>query len=311
MRRAGLLLLSGAVLCAQDPSSAFTPPVLGFIFDPATKRIRSIAGVPGAARVADVPAHLAFDKAVIAPGSAHALAASTGSEGLVLLRSLNGVPFIEAVPGSSPHFDIGAFSPSGKSAALYSRSCNCIQVITGMPAAPVLARFVETTAATALAITDDGSAIAVAQPDRVEVFRDGADSLVVSGVEATALAASPGGLFAIAERDRRAVRLVRGAEVTEVASERDGLANPVGLAFDGEERLLIAANDGTLHAVALDGSARLAIPCGCSIERVERALEKGLFALGGSDPGPFWMLDLSAPEPRVFFVPFDRQEAQQ
>ncbi len=132
-------------LPAQAPnanSGGFSIPSLGFVASQTPAQLRPILGIPGSARLGN-PLLLpnTVTQIYVAPGQAFALAQQVPGIplGLILLEGLSSETLslpVTPIAGAMSQADLLAFGPLGRSAVLYSRQTNHLQVLTGLPRAP-------------------------------------------------------------------------------------------------------------------------------------------------------------------------------
>ncbi|MBI4876536.1 MAG: hypothetical protein HY822_18015 [Acidobacteria bacterium] len=293
MRRVAIVVLfvSFGVACAQGP--VFEIPVLGHAFDAASGSIRPLTGVPGAAWLeAPLPAEEILRQAVVAPGREYALA--PGADGLRVVRWSGRKIDAQPVEGSFPLPEQIVFSPSGDSAALLGAVQ--IQVWRGLPEAPALARsVVRGGAVDALAVADEGTAVALARGGAV-VLHDSSGARTVAQlgrVSALAFARS-GQDLAIADSERGQVWLAGAALPGE-------FQDPSALAFSADGRKLAVASQLLSSVVLVDLASRQAslASCECSVETLARVRGNAVFLLTGSAKGRPPLFDGDGAEPRI------------
>src|SRR5258708_5910377 len=115
---------------SNDP--VFAAPVMGYVFDAGSRQIKTLLGIPGAARVANpIDLDITAGRVVLGPDGRYALASIDDVDSLMLIRALDSKAASSAIEGSMKSFDSAAFSPSGTAAILYGSDCKCVQVIGG------------------------------------------------------------------------------------------------------------------------------------------------------------------------------------
>ena len=118
-------------------------PVLGFVGGANQSELQSLLGIPGASALGEPLALPAGVTGVhFAPGQNYALLASNAGSSLGLMTFQGTeVGAVVAICGAVSQPGIVAFSPGASAAALYSMA-DGLQVITGLPDSPKLARVV-------------------------------------------------------------------------------------------------------------------------------------------------------------------------
>ena len=291
-----------AVVCclflaaAAGQAQQMRQPVLGWIFDGRSGRIRAIAGVSGSA-IVDQPLAVEprFRFAAIAPGRNLAIAESEDSIGLV--RWDSGVASVATLEDALRDLDGVVYSPSGRAAVL--RSGKQIQLWGGLHENPSRIADLED-AAGVMAVSDEGT-LAMAHEGVVSI-RDaaGADRITYEGGNVTALAFRPlSGDLAIADDQRGEVHLASSG-FTRVLAASD---RPASMAFsaDGDKLGITAAESALL--VSLRTGETQTVACLCASNAIERMQGNAVFRLGAATKGAIRFLDGDAVEPRLFTVP--------
>ncbi|MEI9975906.1 MAG: hypothetical protein WDO73_29900 [Ignavibacteriota bacterium] len=153
--------LAGAV----NTYAQMSAPVVGWIAGQGPRRneIQAIVGVMGASTV-QPPLSLSGDilRVHLAPAGGWALVEQRGqTPGSIGLMDLT-KGAVQSIGGVSPNPLLVSFSPTGKSAALEYRS-GSIQVLTGLDGSPQVSfqtEFTDPSGVRAIAVSDDGSAVA-------------------------------------------------------------------------------------------------------------------------------------------------------
>jgi hypothetical protein len=166
-------------LLAQAPGThggtstgAFSIPTLGFVVRQTPVQLQPILGIPGSARLGSpLPLPNTVTQIHLAPGHAYALVEQGRSNPLSLVL-LQGVAAQAAaltltpVNGATNEIDLLAFSPIGRSAVIYSRQTNQLQILTGLPKSPRLFLSVPNVATPEapqkLAVSDDAQTVLIA-----------------------------------------------------------------------------------------------------------------------------------------------------
>lgn len=340
--RAALVATSGAVLlnafalsaakverAADSAAISFIEPVIGHVFDADKGQIRTILGIPGAARVADpLVLNATVQNVVIGAAGKLAIASVRDGDTAMLVRPFDSPPAMGPISGAMKSFTVGAFSPSGAAAILFGPDCNCVQVAASFADSPAITHVIDASALpgdiTAIAINDNASlaAIAVAgladgsQPAQVVIFNLNGDATpqVVLTTSASALAFSPAGKdLAIVDVKSHSLSLVQdaagGAGVLKVAGEADGLSMPSAVTFISPNLLLVGDRSGQVDVISLQGDPVKPIPCSCKPTAVEPMALKSTYRLTGLQLGAVWILTITDSDAAVRFVPVDSDDS--
>ncbi len=278
-------------------------------------------GIAGAATLGD-----AFDfgypiaNAVAAPrlGFALSVSALDGAVRLVPLQNSNVTPVLFSDAMAAP--DLVVLSPTGSAAALYKQSTGELQVITGLPSAPVVASRAAPTglssAVARLAITDDGSEALLA----TSAAQDSALWLVTSNDSAGTLL-SPGGAaaFAFGPNSHDAVIAtvngdlsllqISGAQIqSRQISPPSSSSSISGVQLSADGKRIYASGASGVAAFDLDSGVWTETSCACSPRGLYNFGSVNLFRLTDASRGPIFLLDVSdALNTRIWFVPQDRR----
>jgi hypothetical protein len=293
-------------------------PVLGYVLDGSQLRLRPILGIPGAASTGAVIDNGVDIYAAAFSPSANYVLALTGTA----LAPFSIVPGQAAVPvpGALSGADQILLSPEGSAAALYFRASRSVQILTGLPAAPSVARTLDLSslpsAPAALALSDDdGVLAAVVNGDTSALYLFAADSSVT-------LVALQEAVTAIDFLHRRHDAILTGASdafliqdvlgaAGVVALAGDGISSPsaVTMAGDNSHAFALNSNSGVVVALDLSGGASVASDCQCAATGLARLNGAAAFRLTEYSTGPMLIVDGAALSqappgpPRVLFVP--------
>jgi hypothetical protein len=180
---------------AQSSTQSTASPTVGFVPAAGGTGLTPIIGIPGASRL-DRPLTVAGASALfVASRGGYVLAAMPSGLSMALLRPAlalqNGLVFTPLI-GTVAEADLAAFSPNGTAAAVYSRLTNTVQILSGLPAAPLIRGNLPVSAQLLqLAISDDAQSVWAQQEGGAIVsLRTGNSRITVQG--ATSLAFAPG-----------------------------------------------------------------------------------------------------------------------
>ena len=127
--RSTLLIFSLAGLVLAGDSPRITSPVLGYIFDAASKSIRPIAGIPGAAAIESaIPSASKIENGFVSQNRRYLVATTLDGVVLVNLQTF-GTRQLEGLPEDVA---LAAWSADSTAVAFWTRSGE-VQVWTGFP----------------------------------------------------------------------------------------------------------------------------------------------------------------------------------
>jgi hypothetical protein len=275
-------------------------PVLGYVFDPADRSIRIVAGVPGAAGLdSSIPSAAKLRNAWIAPRRQFAVVELADSGDLGLLDWSTGAARIREIAGALRSAESVSFSARGDAAILASGQHGIVQVWTGLPAAPVV-RWETAARMDVVVVSDDGELAAGVDSSGAHLLAPGATRLVARG-SFTAAAFRPGTRdLALASRDSDTIQLVRDAAAAEpLAGAAEGVFGPVAVQFSASGARLAIANAHGRSFTIFDFETRSArtIACDCTPESLEPLRGDAVFRSAGNV-----FIDAGAAEPRTFIV---------
>ncbi|MBZ5632684.1 MAG: hypothetical protein LAO55_06085 [Acidobacteriia bacterium] len=309
--RCRILLAACCVGAASVALAQVGAPQLGWVPDGA--RIRPVYGIPAAAAVGTaVPADQDFSRIAASPAGNYVLVSAgptSAQAGAVLIYK----PEVGLIPldgaGVAPDFLI--LSPRGSAAALWFSSINQVQVVTGLPDAPVIRQLDASflgSAPDALALSDDGAWLAGAwSATSAGVYAFGPNGEVSrlpidNGVSALAFFQGNHDLAAAGAADLQMAAGIDGfAVVTSLLASADSSLQPLAVAATSDNRTLVLADhNGSVTAVDIGSGAATISNCGCQPE--------GLFGMGPSafrltafENGAFKLFDASRGE--ILFAP--------
>jgi hypothetical protein len=288
VRKFLLLASIASLLTAAD--SSVDGPILGYVNS--ASGVRSVLGLVGSARLS-TPVTGELLGAVILPGSASAIAKNP-SGALVRVGLKDGSIASLGVENVTDF----AISPAGTT--VLARSGDRLHVVSArgdakkdytLPGDPTAMAVSDEGTAMALVVREtDGDALYVVNADGARrVFR--ADGIV-------ALAFMPESRDAVFADNRGTIyRLKSDLQFLEVGVVEGVKA--LGATADGR---VLAVAGKSISALPLDGSLALTVECSCDAV-LARSLGESKFLLTSPDDGPMWMVDASARELRVAFIP--------
>ena len=320
---AALSVGGGKAAAQQGPIGG---PVLGYLFDSPTLRMRPLLGIPGASYVGDaLPIGFAPRFVEVSPSQEYAVGVEAESGDVYLIDLRSPLPAAQRLSQASAGADRAFLSPLGKAVAFYHRQARQVEIVTGLPDEPNLAGRVDLSSVpgmvTALAVSDDGKALAIAASEggngSLFVAAPDADVRLVGPLgRANALAfVNDAGDLLVADAGRSEIVRIRnfsaGAEWTVLASRQDGLDQPVavGITRDNTTVFAVSASDRRIARMPLSGGAISFVDCPCSPTGLHALAPGAVFRLTADSNAPLYVLDTRprngdlSSEPRVLFIP--------
>jgi len=296
-----VLLAFPGLLIAQ--STRITGPLLGYAWDQTANRLQPILGVPGAATLGrPVDPGIAVSAAAISPVN-DLMVAVSADDGQAMLMPLAAAGRHAAV-GCEAWADRIVFSPRGTAAALYHSDSRIVQALRGLPGAPVPLAAAIAGPADVLAVSDDGSAVAVGTSGLVTIVGpDGASATVT--ITAAALVFRPGGRdLLIIDAAANQLVLVRDGKQQVLAGPEDGIAAAVAMAVsDDGGRAFVANSGGGILTVGIETGVRTITPTPQPATGFSRLRGDSVFRVTDVSAGAAWIFDGGATGPRMLFIP--------
>jgi hypothetical protein len=295
---AGFVMASAAL--AQTPG-AVEGPTLGLVFDADAAVVRPLLGVPGSASLGAPLDAMSGLRGVVASAQ-RGYALGIDASGSAVVATAGGA---RTLPGAGVTRVF--VSPRGSAAAAYRGQAGVLDVLTGMPDAPRVARTVAfDTPPADLAVSDDGAAV-------VALIRAGRGFETISWREGDStaqtiyhtrrvesLAFLPGSSTAVVA-EANAVKLLSPAFGAQPIAE--GLSGVIAAAGSSDgSRVVIAMRSGKVAVVDRASSTRVSLTCACVPNALAPLRGSAVFRLNSPGDGPLWLLDADGPEPRILFV---------
>lgn len=278
-----LLTCGAAVLSAED--TLLQGPVSGLVFDQATRALRPVNGVPGAAYLGSQ--QHAGDAGFVAPNGAAALVLE--GDALTLYRDGRASRLDWQGTIDAAAFSANAVAAAGSRVRLY-RGGEVIELAS--PDGPVRALAIDSSERGAVAVTGSGV-----------WYLQAGEARLVAALEAAGLALEGSSLY-VADRTRNEILVIRNfAEAPETARLAGGFDQPVGVAISKDGRLVVADHTSVSTLNATTGERLERLELDFTPARVE-SLGGDLFRLDGRtqdiDPVQIATLEQGL---RVYFVP--------
>jgi DNA-binding beta-propeller fold protein YncE len=315
------VLLGAPLLHGQQGTIA--GPSAGFVFDTSSHVLRGIRGIPGASMIGD-PVDFGFQPswASVSPSLDSAVVAD--AQGALHLFLLNGgQPAEHPVDGIATAQHV-VFSPSGTAAALYG--AGSVQMLKGLPGAPVVAGTLslgldsstqfaaaslgKTRRSTGepLAVSDDGAYLLLVSGGGLRILGVAGDNRKLTDATAGTLAAfAPGGHDAVVADPEAGLTLIHDAAGTAVRQPLAGTGSPIGLpeaiAFSSDGNRIFVASAAARNVSAFDAASGASTTLACDCTPASLVRMGTVFRLNEFSAGPLWLLDATAADPRLVFVP--------
>ena len=316
-----------ALIQGNQPSqagSAGTPtssppmqsPVLGFAYAASLGEVRAILGVPGASRLGDL---LTFPGGVtavyFAPGQKCAIVERSNGASIGLLTFPGAtLGALIGIPGGVSRLDLVSFSPRGTAAVVYSSIEARLQVITGLPGAPQLAREVTIgdlpDRVRLLAIADDGVTLleGTISGSVYVIPSGGPPQLLITTADLGALVFAPGSDDALVfDRSEGAAWLLQ--DISGTPSSRllrkglTGLGTNVLAQMDVTGAIITGTNTHQLWRIDLQSLEAQGMQLPIVPATLQPLRITGRYLLSWEPRQPAWILDTGGVTAGVYFVP--------
>jgi len=290
-------------------------PRLGYVFDHASKSIRPILGIPGAATMGQpLESGLDLRKIAISPAQDYVLA-TEGEHNQVVVLATSHVPLVPVqVQGADRGPDQLAISAGGKAAALYYKSHNYVQLISGLPNAPKIAAHLYLSSGqtpSAFAAGDDGQTLLAGVGSTVYWVSPSGEVPILKGLHkivSISLDSHQTALVAdgIGNQIHRLRNVTGTVEPDIVAGPNEGIAAPVAVALsqDGKRAFVANGKSGVISIIDLQARTEIGkVSCECTPTGLDRLAGEDVFRVTELSNGPMWVLEAAAQQSRIVFVP--------
>jgi len=301
---------------ADSLTAGMQTPVLGFVSSAGTGELRSLVGIPGASALGEP---LAVPTGVLsvyfAPGQSYALLAPKTGNSLGLM-TFQGVDEQAVVPvcGAIRQPDIVAFSPGASTAALYSKTEGRLQVVTGLPDSPQLARVIPGSdlpdEVRFLAIADDGVTLVegTVQSAVYLLPQVGSPRLLYTAGDLQGMALAPRSSDLVAfDRARSTVFLLQNVDgASSYLLLADGLTGLDGNVLFETSRagaVVASTNSNTLWKISLQSLEVESIHLPGMPQTLQPLRISGDYLLFYRIGFPAWILDSNGARGSISFVP--------
>jgi hypothetical protein len=296
-------------------------PVLGYVFDRASREFREITGIPGVALAGRlIQPELPVSSAWISPKLPMALSQAPGGE-LMLVNLAERVATCRILGTPDSRVTKVYWSPSGTSAALVKANSGTLLLFQFTPTAASSLREVVTRGLqgkiSSLAISDDGQQILAgvveAEGSTLQmILPNGSSQLIVSLPSVSALSFRPTGRSVyVADRIGNALYCVNGIpenpQISPVGAGNLELAGPLALAFNSAGDKLVILNADAPHLSVVDLKSNLAfrLDARLAADQLNPWPSGNVFQLQEYSGSPLPLLELTPLENRLSLVPAD------
>jgi hypothetical protein len=295
---------------------AMQTPVLGFVYGADRGELRPILGLPGASVFGGpLPVPLGVTSVYFPPGQNYALIEQRSGEfiGLMTFQGANEGSVI-AICGAISQPDIVSFSPSGNTGALYSKAEGRLQVITGLPGSPEVARIIPRDnlpdEVRFLALADDGVTLLEGTVHGAVYLlpEDGSPRFLHSAGDLEGLVFVPGKSDVVVyDREAGTAFLLQEVNTTSsyvvLAEGLTGLGGNAFLQVSPSSAVIAGTNSNSLWQIGLQslGVQNISLP-GMPL-MLQPLRTSGKYLLYYRAGLPAWIFDTSEEEGVVSFVP--------
>jgi hypothetical protein len=285
------LVLFAAMACSLYADSEVKGPSLGYVSSGAA--VRNVLGIVGASQLSR-PVLSDLQQAVVLPGTSVSVAVSPAgalirvdlSDRSATELGVANVATITASPGGEM-----VLAVAGDRAHVFAKDGSRVGEFT-LPGSPVL-----------IAVADRGPAVAVtvAEPEGEALYliNEQGSRRLLQGPRLPALAFSPNSTDIVVSEDTGVISRFDGAlQLRQVAVAPGAQA----LAVTPDHSRVLIVGGHSIRAVRLATGEETSVTCSCAAV-MARPLGGPNFLLTRIEDGPIWIVDSSADELRVAFIP--------
>jgi DNA-binding beta-propeller fold protein YncE len=293
-----------------QPNAVKSGAQLGLAWAASDGTLRPVVGVPGSAQ---------FGSSVLPAGS-YANAAYSAQSQIALVIDKSGNLYVLPLGSSQPVLltqGIASntairFSPLGNYAIVYTPSA--ANLISGLPAQPVVSSIQEGSAIQAAAVSDAGTALLASSAGSgiaiTAVAAGGSKTSVATLSGFGGMSFLPGSEdMLLADSAANTLTRIHASSVQMLATAKDGLNQPLAVAASLDGHYAVTANraDGTLVRVDLiTATPAVKSTCSCTPSMLTPLNGNAVFELTAPGSTPSWMIEADALVPRVLFIPAAR-----
>jgi len=307
----GLGLSSSPPVTTPIPAAATSGPQLGYFWNSSDATLRPVLGIPGASQIGE---------SVVSAGT-YTTGSASSAGAVAVLQEPDGSLDVLALPAGQPlHVSAATttgaqirFSPSGKSAIVFTPGSAAISLLTGLPSAPAASSITSPAAIQDAALADSGSiavATASAAGANIQIIATGGAATTVGNVGALGgLAFASGDGLVFADASANTLTLVSNASTKPAPTLLPTsalLMTPSGVGVSPNGQWVLVANSADPSTVRIDLTAQnapLRIACNCTPALVATVAGTATFRVTAPGSGPIWGVDAGVGTPRSFFIP--------
>jgi len=313
-----LTLIFGWTISGFPQTAEVRGPVLGHVVDQGSSGVRPVFGIAGAANVgARIDFGFAVQRAVVSSYGEFVLGVRSQDGVVVAVHTSTSPVIVDEFPQLRANPDRLIVSDHGRAAGLYYAETSTVIVVTGFPAPAYVSRELDLSRFSgdldALAISDGGDLLWSTGIGADAALYFAASSgeprfLLDAGRRATLAFANDGHHGVVADPQRKELLVMRNIRESGTRidrwSSRDGIDQPVGVALDGANHVLVANSSGSIVDVDIDSAMTVITDCGCSPTTIEALDTHATFRLTELHAdSPMYVYDRSRQSPRIVLVP--------
>jgi hypothetical protein len=295
----------------NTPSAAANGPQLGYFWNAADATLRPIMGIPGASQIGQS----------VVPSGTYTAGGASSASAVAVLQEPDGSLDVMALPTGQPmHVSASTttgaqirFSPSGKSALVFTPGSSSVVLVTGLTSAPSANSIASPSAIQEAALSDSGSfaiASGSAAGTHIQIVgANGAANTVGNVGTLGGLAFASGDSVVFADASANTLTLIRNASTSPSPAQVPTsalLMTPSALGVSPNGQWVLVANSADPSTVRVDLTAQnapLRIACGCTPTLVATVTGTATFRVTAPGTGPIWAVDAGVSSPRSFFIP--------
>ncbi|HZT32334.1 MAG TPA: hypothetical protein VFA33_20770 [Bryobacteraceae bacterium] len=314
-----IALLAAPLVSGQSPQATITGPNFGFVYDGISHAVKPLVGNPAAGAIGPAaPVGWGLATAAISPRQDFALAVARDGGSVLLARLDGGNPATSVLDALAEAPDRLALSPGGGTAALYYAATQNIQVVTGLPDAPVFSSLDAEALPKppdVLAVSDDGQAVLAgvngAGAGQVYVLAGGGTAQAVFAAGRVAAMAFLHGSRDALVADGAANLVVRltslegSPRASVLARQTNGIAGPVAVTASADNGAALVANADSSSVAVIDlaGGTTTVTACLCVPTTVAALRSPGVFRLNDVSGQPMTLVEIGGVRPVMTIIP--------